>query len=1774
MVGDATTTGSINTQLFGYSTSAPGTSANITLTHGPKVGSHSFIRAIDPATDVVGEVLTPVVSVDSRVFQVLVVAVDDFNQRPTLVSTIVAGFSVANGAVSGSCITDSLNSSCIVTIVLTSGQFPSNSSIVSNITYNVNGGPIKTSDRKVTLLPLPGSVRAPGGLPSILVNMPQRTLRAGEAFTVTVSASLPSPLYTKTFNIRVSSSPNLLITSITSNASNWIATSAIPNSTVGAIASLYAGDSGPPSSITLFQVQLRVASASVTSGSFSLFVLSLTDNNDNEVEGSVQYFGNKGWSFNGSIALSANNPVAIVPSKSGILIFNTAVLNGIAVSIPLTFTAFTATGAPSLVSSGLSCTSRNSSVASVAADCSSVFVSGSETTGGLASIRVTLTTSSGPVTTEVMVFVLLPEQNLEIRVTDNTLNLVTGWLSIDDGCAQAYQQAEVRVYATFVFGTDALVLQVTSLVAAQLISLSSAVAQIIPTFSVPLVKGISAGTATIGVLSPRGILWGELNIDVSDLSVTVTQINSVPIESITMTVSSPINYLSDAQATATISSSLAYDFQTAYIYAVAIFSDGTQFSLENGQNVSVVPNNNRFVSANGLVLTPIASGTARGSVLWQSACSPVPISRGSFSVSVSLQEASNLVVSASAVSITRDGDVASVVGIPTDVSLSVLLQYASGRTIDVASDPRVTFRSSAPFVQISSVASSIVARVTSAGFGPVVLSVSLGNITSNISIVVVRGVSLQLTPRPFPLFDGSSSIVLDTLGPYAANANETVHQRAVLQVLASLSNNAVVDISTQAGVLNGLSFAFGTALNAASFVTLSSSSTGVVLTRARSASQVVGALGVTLTLFSLTSPRLTLTLTNQPVFVTALYSPVFVDTLVSTASFQVSVRFNDSTVIPNFYVNGQSYVPGLITLSSDAAYVRVNSLSGQVTAVANSPQTLTLTAFASAERGIASTSPPLFATNLVPAVGDVDLGRQGSGLAVPPVPSVGSDFTLPLHANLGNYLAGVVQIDVSYDPQVLEILRVTPGADWESTQFSATLNDPVGEFVLGGLSSGIGGSNAHLADLTFRAIGGANSITTVSALIVVLNDPTLSNIGIFAGVPSVPGTVNFVIGPSVSRRGVPMLPEAGPLPVFSRVRPVRAVNSTCNNIRIGDANADCSFNLLDAAFLNNAIVQRTFNSSYITRSFPSSQVQAMDLDRNGAVELLDSQYAYLTVFRKALLMLAPPSLESTLNQEGSACAVTVSIPLARDDYSVPLVNSTNALFALQSNDDAILSQLPTSALSGMHIASMSNGRLYASTTNTTKHNGVFYSTFAHGGFSLNAPLGVSVVIMTFDQATSNAAFDPDRVTNLLQTSSSSPSVTNSSIPPTLLKGIDLTFKVEDPGNASSVYVVKITRNDFYPLQTFDQSYISQCKPAIIISPQDSTASSNKALLGLLALLVLLVLIVLLIIFLVRRRRTKKNGFHVRVSNKKGDNQRADHHPYENEGFAKGYDLRTSEDPQFILGREIWVVRGIKYVFTFDKSVTSDFPLYISLSEYGGGNGIEPYLEGVESNASKKVKGSPGCYGQELYFTPSGSTPNLLYYQCEKQKSMGYKIYVVDSQAEVGRPVFVPLAEPTYEAADGGADVETDAAPTDVLLPVYRPPPLYQRAASFSHHTPSPSSSDKTPNVRFVEPEPQTPGGRRAPPYIPPPSYVNSLKFASGGHAAADANAGSPSYRAPPNYYSVLSSQHNGAISPSDIRASVDPENIYDVATVSSPTPLSPTQVSIQRQHKPDDDEEF
>ncbi len=107
------------------------------------------------------------------------------------------------------------------------------------------------------------------------------------------------------------------------------------------------------------------------------------------------------------------------------------------------------------------------------------------------------------------------------------------------------------------------------------------------------------------------------------------------------------------------------------------------------------------------------------------------------------------------------------------------------------------------------------------------------------------------------------------------------------------------------------------------------------------------------------------------------------------------------------------------------------------------------------------------------------------------------------------------------------------------------------------------------------------------------------------------------------------------------------------------------------------------------------------------------------------------------------------------------------------------------------------------------------------------------------------------------------------------------------------------------------------------------------------------------------------------------------HPNEDIGWPEAFAIDGQQ------GAPVTVVRGKTYVFQLDD-VPALHPFYITTSEVGVG--AEPYSDGVDGNFSTG--------NSTVTFTPTESTPDLLYYQCGSHEYMGWRIYVRD-EADIG-----------------------------------------------------------------------------------------------------------------------------------------------------------------------------
>lgn len=98
------------------------------------------------------------------------------------------------------------------------------------------------------------------------------------------------------------------------------------------------------------------------------------------------------------------------------------------------------------------------------------------------------------------------------------------------------------------------------------------------------------------------------------------------------------------------------------------------------------------------------------------------------------------------------------------------------------------------------------------------------------------------------------------------------------------------------------------------------------------------------------------------------------------------------------------------------------------------------------------------------------------------------------------------------------------------------------------------------------------------------------------------------------------------------------------------------------------------------------------------------------------------------------------------------------------------------------------------------------------------------------------------------------------------------------------------------------------------------------------------------------------------------------HPYFGTGSAHGFSIGG------IQGLEFTMVRGVTYTLDL-TGLPVNHPLYLTDDADGAGAGTQYTIP---------------TQGATVTFTPSVSTPNLLYYQCENHLNMGWRINVVDA----------------------------------------------------------------------------------------------------------------------------------------------------------------------------------
>ena len=278
-------------------------------------------------------------------------------------------------------------------------------------------------------------------------------------------------------------------------------------------------------------------------------------------------------------------------------------------------------------------TSPTPAVLKVEADCSSVFLDGTETMGSAAGVTISVSSPSSPEVLQVVrIVVLYPTIPITIKISRNPLSLVKDVMNT--ACVQQFQSAAVLASAVFSTGGSAgaspsLSLDVTNLVAHKLTS------------SAPNIVGIEIARDNSGnVVEARAVgkAQGQSFLTVkrgtrtlglvlafpTSRHVTVSSLGMLPITNMALSwdstsVSSvgPASVVPGFKAVARMDRTLVQDGEEAPLVASVAFSDRSQDNVAASElhGLELLSLNTSVVEVSALGDGVVAKGSGKGSLV-------------------------------------------------------------------------------------------------------------------------------------------------------------------------------------------------------------------------------------------------------------------------------------------------------------------------------------------------------------------------------------------------------------------------------------------------------------------------------------------------------------------------------------------------------------------------------------------------------------------------------------------------------------------------------------------------------------------------------------------------------------------------------------------------------------------------------------------------------------------------------------------------------------------------------------------------------------------------------------------------------------------------------------------------------------------------------------------------------------------------------------------------------------------------------------------------------
>lgn len=813
-----------------------------------------------------------------------------------------------------------------------------------------------------------------------------------------------------------------------------------------------------------------------------------------------------------------------------------------------------------------------------------------------------------------------------------------------------------------------------------------------------VVRGLRPGTTRVSVVRAG---------DSVVLGSTVITVTSAPVSPVRLTVFSKaftgidttahalaaatsLVTSSRATLTAVVNRNITVESTEVGVLVALSTSDARISYLNMSHGINITSSNPGVAAVNSIQdrITVVSSGTVDiTATLAAGACNSTTLTPAAKRFQFFLDDPIGIDVVVATPRVTDAGAAARFLGIATVSDVTVHLHFPGGIRRDFSSDPRLQVDTAAArglFTATTNTSGTrVVANAGTAGVG--VLSVYFTHLNrasvqalsgNNVSITVVDINTSTINASPYPQYSGSRAVVETTLNRIA---NTSGFQMAALYTAIQLTDGTSVQVPATDSQLSYRVVQVSGAASPAQVSTL-----GSVQVLVPTAAGVVFVEG---TYHTHTLERVQVEIVSTAVHFSSLaFTSQTFSTLrgvrgTTAANVFLSGVFSDGVVFPDLFVGGVPQLPGLIRfISNNASYVSINATTGRAVPLDNSFESVSITAsaFDAAENPVQVTH--VFACNLDPADGDMDLGRA-SGVPLGPL-TIGASVGVSLRVNSGTQNIGPFEVRLAYDPTLIAVDDVVVGADLGSQGGTRSLlsriNDPPGLLVIVGVPvrATLIGDAFELVVITMRAlVGSAGATGRIQGNITTLVEPAVvgavTPIGV-QGRAIDAGNVVFAVGGStrrvqrdlygVDRSAIPH----SPMMLATPSNRYRRQTGPCTAGSVsGDSNFDCEFDVIDVAYASEYVVESlvgfrgSYGAAFNATPPNAAQLAVMDADQNGVRDAKDVLYLGKALVRMTRFLLSVDTI--SVNYTDCALKFSADVVMAGDQADLSAVNESQTL---------------------------------------------------------------------------------------------------------------------------------------------------------------------------------------------------------------------------------------------------------------------------------------------------------------------------------------------------------------------------------------------------------------------------------------------------------------------------------------------------------------------------------